>query len=842
VNYTDNYNLRKPEPTDPVDIDDLNYNADEIDSLLKGLADGLDGITPEGIGAETPTGAQTKVDTHEAKAAPHSGHETPAGAQAKVNAHEQKVAPHSGHETPDGAQTKANAAASAALGSANSYTDAVAEVLEKRIDDNQALAIRTAVKPERRAGKHTKRISGYGMLSIPNNANGQVSDVVIKGLTATNLVTNGNFETDITGWYAYAPAYTEATFDAGTCKITTLKTHDAHTFQIAQEVAIIDAHKYYLSFDAYSNVSGRTITIGFSNTNVFKNMVLTTGVTVADSWVKFSLIKDGVADVNKLQIGRHSGTGFNNVGDYLKLDNIMFIDLTATFGAGNEPTKEQCDKMFANWFDGTKSTVSASRLKSVGKNLFDINGEIATGRISTTGEIESTGRATNIRVVDDTIYYTQTAVNGGILSPPIKVPIDKSVVIRRAGETDVFGVAGFRNGIMIYREAGTSLNKITVPAGADEIRFWHYSVTTGEKQLTQPMVSYEDSAYEPYTESTVYLPNVGELRSLPNGTKDEVRVSDKKLIKRVSNITPVQTASLHTPSDTVDYYGVMIEGVNILGGVGTFKMFNYNEVEVTAIYDTFINANYRIVRALQNGNLYFKIPKNEIEGMLDDNKVTQWLLSNSITLIYQLAEPVVTPLDVIGELRAYPNGTVWTEPAIAGFMTEATKVVTTEDYPISEVRKVIRYDISSSGHLVKTDVTADVTIGDNNTSLTIANFEQGKTYFYDCSYPAELTTQPEVMLDVVVENGIISHDYAAAAADWVLDANEGKATMLICTNAGGAARIVAPDTDGKIYVVKNDSGQTITIKTASSTGVAIDNGKTATVIYTGADYIKISEV
>ena len=42
MNYTDNYNLRKPELTDPVDIDDLNYNADEIDSLLKDLADGLD--------------------------------------------------------------------------------------------------------------------------------------------------------------------------------------------------------------------------------------------------------------------------------------------------------------------------------------------------------------------------------------------------------------------------------------------------------------------------------------------------------------------------------------------------------------------------------------------------------------------------------------------------------------------------------------------------------------------------------------------------------------------------------------------------------------------------------
>ena len=36
---------------------------------------------------ETPDGAQAKVDTHEAKAAPHSGHETPDGAQAKVNTH-----------------------------------------------------------------------------------------------------------------------------------------------------------------------------------------------------------------------------------------------------------------------------------------------------------------------------------------------------------------------------------------------------------------------------------------------------------------------------------------------------------------------------------------------------------------------------------------------------------------------------------------------------------------------------------------------------------------------------------------------------------------------------------
>ena len=39
MKYTQNYNLRKPEDTDPADIQDLNYNADKIDTKLKELED-----------------------------------------------------------------------------------------------------------------------------------------------------------------------------------------------------------------------------------------------------------------------------------------------------------------------------------------------------------------------------------------------------------------------------------------------------------------------------------------------------------------------------------------------------------------------------------------------------------------------------------------------------------------------------------------------------------------------------------------------------------------------------------------------------------------------------------
>jgi len=115
LKYTGNYNLKKPEGSDTVNIDDLNDNFDVIDQALKNHEDDL-------ATKETPAGAQAKANIAEANA------------KAYTDAHEQKAAPHSGHETPEGAQEKADAA----LNSAKQYTDQeVAEV-------SQALAAHKA--------------------------------------------------------------------------------------------------------------------------------------------------------------------------------------------------------------------------------------------------------------------------------------------------------------------------------------------------------------------------------------------------------------------------------------------------------------------------------------------------------------------------------------------------------------------------------------------------------------------------------------------------------------------------------------------------------------------------
>ncbi len=130
MQYTSNYNLKKPEGTDVVNIDDLNDNADILDQKLKEVENKADNAPPNSvndaaIGSRTPdqsqapaspgTGTLTQLiswlanriktitgktnwwdappttlqaaKNHIDAAAPHSGHETPTGAQAKVDTH-----------------------------------------------------------------------------------------------------------------------------------------------------------------------------------------------------------------------------------------------------------------------------------------------------------------------------------------------------------------------------------------------------------------------------------------------------------------------------------------------------------------------------------------------------------------------------------------------------------------------------------------------------------------------------------------------------------------------------------------------------------------------------------
>lgn len=43
MKYSTNYGFRKPEGTDPPDIDDISYDMEQIDSTIHALDEGIDG-------------------------------------------------------------------------------------------------------------------------------------------------------------------------------------------------------------------------------------------------------------------------------------------------------------------------------------------------------------------------------------------------------------------------------------------------------------------------------------------------------------------------------------------------------------------------------------------------------------------------------------------------------------------------------------------------------------------------------------------------------------------------------------------------------------------------------
>lgn len=132
MKYTANYNLKKPEGTDIVNIDDLNENADIIDQKLKELEDDVSNAPPNSVN-DAAIGSRTP-DQSQAPASPGTGTLTqlvswlanrikaitgktnwwdapPTTLQAAKN-HIDAAAPHSGHETPTGAQEKVDTHAS----------------------------------------------------------------------------------------------------------------------------------------------------------------------------------------------------------------------------------------------------------------------------------------------------------------------------------------------------------------------------------------------------------------------------------------------------------------------------------------------------------------------------------------------------------------------------------------------------------------------------------------------------------------------------------------------------------------------------------------------------------
>ena len=149
-------------------------------------------------------------------------------------------------------------------------------------------------------------------------------------MNATNLVTNGDFSNGATGWELAAG------WSVDNGKTTATSANSAYLTN-QNTFANLNTNKHYIAFAMSNYVSGSILLLGahFDEQRAF----------------------DGNGIKSAILIPKVNSLYFYPISLTAEIDNVLVIDLTAAFGAGNEPTAAQMDRLLTqfpnSWFDGT---------------------------------------------------------------------------------------------------------------------------------------------------------------------------------------------------------------------------------------------------------------------------------------------------------------------------------------------------------------------------------------------------------------------------------------------------------------------------------------------------------
>ena len=224
------------------------------------------------------------------------------------------------------------------------------------------------------------------------------------GVAEDSLVANGDFSNGLNGWAQVNPAYVNYEVEDGKCKLTPKSAYtENRVFLRSTYVSTIPVgHTAYYSGKYTANLtnSGACLNIYFKEaTKVGYEFNLYSTATET----KFSTLHTiTLGDGGGIEITGQLGLG---AGDYVLLDYIKVYDLTALYGAGNEPTKEWCDNNLEALKELYKSKNGVAR--KVKKGYIGVGG---VARLFFSGEPELSyyGKAADLS--NTTTYLAATTI------------------------------------------------------------------------------------------------------------------------------------------------------------------------------------------------------------------------------------------------------------------------------------------------------------------------------------------------------------------------------------------------------------------------------------------------
>jgi prepilin-type N-terminal cleavage/methylation domain-containing protein len=169
-----------------------------------------------------------------------------------------------------------------------------------------------------------------------------------KGVCLQNLVTNGDFGNGVTGWgpvgissYSITGGIIHANF-----------TGSATLPGFNQYFSLVTGKKYYARYTYNSNdmTNEKTFRFGSSNYTIIYQNSANPGTQ--------STVVTALAGVSTASIFNNGYTNHQPLNtEWLEFGNVVIIDLTETFGAGNELSRAQMDTIMSNypnsWFNIT---------------------------------------------------------------------------------------------------------------------------------------------------------------------------------------------------------------------------------------------------------------------------------------------------------------------------------------------------------------------------------------------------------------------------------------------------------------------------------------------------------
>lgn len=171
------------------------------------------------------------------------------------------------------------------------------------------------------------------------------------GVVMTNLVTNGDFSGGTTGWTTGNG--TMSAVDGAAQHVGNGTGIFNPFYQSVPTPASLIGHKIYTRAKVKS-LAGVPSRVSFYQTGGIAQI---TQPLTENVWTFLSAILTPTVATGSFYVTSQWPDAATQLGKTFQVDDVVELDLTATFGAGNEPTKTQMDtimQQFPNsWFDGT---------------------------------------------------------------------------------------------------------------------------------------------------------------------------------------------------------------------------------------------------------------------------------------------------------------------------------------------------------------------------------------------------------------------------------------------------------------------------------------------------------